>query len=138
MGVDYTAYQIVGCRIPAEKLHRSETRPGCACGKAKARAKFCPECGNHATVTADVPIYGYEPGEDFGDLQSAASTDGEDVVFGLHVQEVGGWSSGDPNAVRLDPSVIAAAREEVERALAPVGLWDPAEFGVWTLLHCSY
>lgn len=137
MGVSYYVYQIVGCRILESKLMRPQTVRKCKCA-VEGTPKFCPSCGKEFLVKDLVPMPGYEPHEKLCGLQVVAGNDvykDRRIYVGLNMKSGGGYHNEDE--IRCDITNLPALKEQVKAVLEPLGLWDEAQFGVWSVLYCS-
>ena len=132
MGVDYTAYAVIGCEVDTEKLYRFEEiaheHP------APDGAKFCPVCGAAVGQFEAVPIYdGDGPCEaKLGKFRIVWATDYERAWVGQFAESC--WEDEG----RVDVHGIEDTKSQLRVALQPLGLWDESTFGLWAVLHCSY
>jgi len=137
MSVDWRGAAVIGCEVTG-KTEKEVGVPACTHGPPSS-AKFCPECGKPPTKTQKAPIDGWDNIKKAG-LQSFSTTDGEREFIGIGVSTM-----GDDGAARFDlgafisfDQTVAELEWAIQRVLEPLGLWDKASFGLWTVMYCSY
>lgn len=141
MGADWYARAVLGCEVTG-KLYRIELKPSCAHAFDRTAFKFCPHCGKDSRdVENEVPIAGYDPDEGVintrsGPVRVAWTTDQKRMFAGFVAKADDHYSDG-ASMMPSSPGLVAPA-DWVREALEPLGLWDPATFGLWALLYCSY
>jgi hypothetical protein len=128
MGVDYTAYALIGVKLDKTKCYREVATPGCACAKAIEEAKFCPQCGKPALKKLR---------DDFPTRPNAVicSTDDKEIFFAV------AWARDGYREECLPLRSDSSHRESMAWArdfLEPLGLWDETRFGLHAVLYCSY
>lgn len=136
------AYTIIGSKIDrAELFYRKETSTHEACEKA-GPGPYCSTCGKLIELVdvAMLPVEGFEPEEGWHSQGKIGGLEILPVSCGdtHHFLVVDSWNvddGGEP--VQLDVVNIDDAREKVRAVLGPLGLWDPAAFGIWTALYYS-
>ena len=155
MGVDYYAYAIMGVRlhdIPPKTI------------KMKKKAfdhdyprdyKVDPKTGKDLWLDEEEEVptgtAAYEFDSDrheenplgplpiFHEFQVAYSTDDKDQFIGVITNLIS--SNGDTDwEFKTFPDIagIAEIREKLKNLLEPFGLWHEDEFGLYSVLHCSY
>jgi hypothetical protein len=139
MGVDYTAYAVIGVEIDPTKLTRPKVVPHDE-HPVPPGARFCPECGAPATINVLELIEGYDDDADRDDQFYQEVTgyplvrnDKTDVVGGL-IAEVNDWKH-TTRFVRLGD--LERLKAEMQAKLEPMGLWDESKFGLYALLDVS-
>lgn len=147
MGVDYYAYAVIGCEVTG-KLYdeaKMEVRQ-CDCPSGGTPATFCAYCGRRiATVTrvkrTPKPFYEEEndrlllPGG--GHLTVRTTEDNKQAFAGIATNAVD--TCGDSSTrIAFEPGSFSLAYDAVRAGLESLGLWDPATFGVWAVMCCSY
>jgi hypothetical protein len=148
MAGDTTYHLILGVRVPRDKLLKRVSAPGCPHPEATGK-KFCPECGVKSAADSWEPVEGL-----FFDGSAARFLTGHVAVFNLrrprgdegderrwaYVGMAAGPSPGIKATTyqtpleRYVPSQLLNDMRFVEKlqtALAPLGLWDEALYGVW-------
>jgi hypothetical protein len=134
MGVDYTAYAVVGCEVPVGKLYRKVLRRGCKHDVPEG-ARFCPVCG--AQVVIDDEDLVYE--ECIGKFRIWWGTDRMVAVVGIGVSAYDSdWLSRMPIEESQTATTMEMLYDELRATLLPLGLWDAERFGLYAILHCSY
>ena len=147
MGADFSAYTILGLRVDYNWLKdayiKRNTRVARGCDHDVPEGqKFCGQCGAEREVTL-VPCFG--SGDFEMDLSakikgaSAITDDCENPKFmyfgflsrGSEYQQAARFDVPDPQRIE---ELKAALRD----MFIPLGCWDPRNFGVWTMLYCSY
>lgn len=101
MGVDYSAYAVVGVRLDPIRANLDELRND---------GLLCYWGTDH-----DYVYVGIATGED------TYSNGGDDDSF-----------------VSLQADDVAQIKEKLREYLEPIGLWDEKQFGLWSVLYCSY
>ena len=162
MGADYTAITVIGVCLPhAEDLPKAKVM-------ARKRAfdhdydesyEFHPKSGDklwldeQEEVEADYPAIildqeGYieedeiKEGQrvvdltDIEGLDCTCSTDNYRSFFG-YVLETGSSNGGQSVCFEALPD-IQKIKTQIKEKLEPLGLWDEEEFGVYSILYCSY
>jgi hypothetical protein len=140
MGVDYYAKSIIGVRIPNPTV-KKQVR---GCEHPESKAKFCPECGK--------PMYfqeeGYHPiiealdeydSKKVTKLKLVWSTDQEEAYVGFFKGGSDSSRSGGANeAAKVDlPDInIQELKDALQKELKE--LYNEKNFGLWTILYCSY
>lgn len=138
MGVDYYAQSIIGVRISNPRV----TTTVRGCNHPEGKAKFCPECGK--------PMHTQEKGlhpivEKLDDCYSKEkitllwSTDQDEAYVGFFKGRSESSRSGgarDAAKVELPDLNIQELKDALQKELKE--LYNEKEFGLWTVLHCSY
>lgn len=148
MGADWYAATVIGIRVPKDKVVREETyfRNNCIC-KPRQRgpevypeASFCPTCGKliRRKCVRDVVLFdGLTPwknGSSICGWPVYTGTDGMFFYIGVFVVEVAGEYDKKSPLPNISKDTVIKFRRAMEKA----GLWDQEEFGMWTILTCSY
>jgi hypothetical protein len=134
MGVDYTAYAVVGCEVPVEKLYRKVLCRGCKHDVPEG-ARFCPVCGAQAVIEDDELVYE----ECIGEFRIWWGTDQRVAVVGIGVSAYDSdWLSRMPIEESQTATTMEMLYDELRATLLPLGLWDAERFGLYAILHCSY
>jgi hypothetical protein len=142
MGVDYYAKTILGVRVknPICEVH---TR-GCTHLDSGINARFCPECGKPMwekskglnPVLQDIDEV-YENTDKLGIIHS---TDGEEYFVGFFFRNTKSSRSSGSHISKIEITKsfldMDATRKKLKEVLKD--LYDEREFGLWTVLYCSY
>ena len=138
MGVDYYASAVIGCEVTG-KLHVTVLKPRCSHVNAPG-AKFCAECGvATAPIEVKEPIPGYtDESDQIGELALVHTTDDERTFVGVQSRAESLRRSGFGGVTKLPFVEVLGAYHRVKAVLEPLGLWDEASFGLWSVLYCSY
>lgn len=131
MGVDYTAYTIIGSRVSRAALYRLEQRQVCE-HVIPEQFAYCPECGQQRLVTVKTPLYD-ERSETINGLQVILIAETEDAYIAQWYRKTDMY---DEPARAFVPNQEHAMKS-VQVALEPLGLWDEQQFGLWTVLEAS-
>jgi hypothetical protein len=161
MGTDYYAITIIGVSLPDEDdLPRLKTTVRKKAFKHDfsddGDMEFHPKDGRKlwleekVQVEVDKPLYVfqkedyYSPELEDGQqlikiprgLSTARDTNAENFYVGF-VLGTGSSNGGDETVFSKLPD-IGALRKQIEKLLKPIGLWEASEFGIYTVLRCSY
>lgn len=143
MGVSYNARALLGVRFKHSDLF-DEVEVRGACGHEHARSvKYCPDTGRSTTRTelrcklGDLDdTSSVEPHKELGGLYVFDDGHQDEVLVGLHAVEAKDY--GKPRTwALLDAAKVEAARAACQKHLAPLGLWDPAKFGLQVMLYVA-
>lgn len=142
MGVDYYAKTILGVKIK-NPICEVRTR-GCTHLDSGTQAKFCPECGKPMwekskglnPVLQDINEV-YEHTDSLGMMQS---TDGEEYFVGFFFRKTRSSRNSEGHLSKIEITKkfldMDATRKKLKEVLKD--LYDEREFGLWTILYCSY
>lgn len=162
MGADYTAYAILGVRLPDEdslpKLKQSVRKRAFEHKfEDDGETEFHPKDGRKlwldetVEIDTDVPVVkfdieGYMGEDDIYEgqkliqapdgLEFATSTDGENLCLGV-VAPTGNSNGGEESGFEPLPD-INKVKMQIKELLEPIGLWVEEDFGLYALLSCSY
>ena len=146
MSVSYHAYAVLGVRIPRKRFFRVERK--------KAFDHNCPEdwqvdpkTGKQLWCDSDpIPVVPLE--ESAFDTNSGTiyytqgTNDCDEYVYvGLTVSvygDNGGSAKLKPGHDLRLAAAVEDTKTKLEAFLLPAGLWAPLEFGIWSVLVCSY
>ena len=133
MSTDYTAYTIIGIKIPEEELHTTVKKRGCK--HPETNTKCCPECGAQMWITTKEDIPEYESGsEKFMNLKAIKGTDDTDLYVG-EIFETGNSNGGNDEAFNKIPET-ETLKNKIKTKLGKY--WNEKRFGIYTILYCSY
>lgn len=143
MGVDYTSYAAIGVRVDPAKLKTTKQVRSCSCKIGSDRSgffpKFCPCCGKHFTKQETDWIDGCLPRdctpETFEGFPLAFSTDEKEMVICAKMVRTKYGSE-----LEMSPLDDETDRERMNLrdVLAPLGLWNRSQYGLWAIQRCSY
>ncbi len=136
MGVDYTSYAVIGVKIDPEKLYIEETKRGCNCEKTPTE-KFCSDCGAKSFIESKEPIASYDEDENVLGYRILWGTNCEKAVIAISWSEDDDYGQEDNSFAQI-PNNLEELKNKMKNALGPVGLWDEKNFGLWSVIHCSY
>ena len=144
MGADWYAATVIGIKVSKNKVMREEIYflNNCKCkpkvdSETYPEAKFCPACGKYikCECSRDITMFDeFDPWEKNPNIAGwpvYAGTDGRSFYIGILVIETDG---GDKRSPLPDLSKLDKFKEDMKK----IGLWDEKEFGLWTVLYCSY
>lgn len=138
MGADWSSNSIIGVRIRNPRV-QTKTR---GCRHPESTARFCAECGEPMWETStelspkldDLENSTKHP----SGLQVCYSTDQREYFVGMYMTDGGSNRHSDGvNKTELPPVINTA--EIKAKLMEYLGdLYNEREFGLWTVLHCSY
>lgn len=151
MGVDYTAYTIIGVKlsvtdlIKVEHVEKKAMFPkDCCKDYFETDYKCCPRCGGHL----------WRSEKEFRSrIDDWTEEDWENrEFFGFQIVADGGWySNGKGNlfigvkgggygevSSKMNVPNIDKIKNNLWKILFPLDLWDEETFGIWTYLDVSY
>lgn len=136
MSVDYYSYAVIGLKIDPSSLMKKTKKRGCNC-KIEQIGKFCPECREPSYVIDETPIEGYDYSEQtFHGYKVVFSTDEQEAfICAIYAMS---RSYEDKPSLSGVPYDIKKLKEDMKNVLGPLGFWNEKEFGLWSVLHCSY
>ena len=137
MGCSYTAYTVIGCRVPDSRMYR-ETQVKAFDHNFGEDMKFDPQTGKPLWITERMLVNGddYLDQSDFGGFY-AVTDDPERPDFyyiGVGSESSPKYDHGNGPA-RMDFPVEDEVKARLKEYLEPLGLWDEAEFGIWTVQY---
>ncbi len=144
MGADYSAYAVIGVRLNPDDFITESEKTVAGCGH-KHDSKFCPDCGapksRKTTKTVDLLEEEVWCDDDkWNGLDLVFGTDHKEVYLGVVCQ--GSYSNAGPidsfMGLKADGSEVSAIREKLKNVLEPLDLWYHGDFGLWSVLYCSY
>lgn len=141
MGVDYYAKSIIGVKIAEPKVAQKVR----GCNHAEGKGKYCAECGKPMFFqeTCLHPILetlknnGGTPL--FTKLGLVWGTDQEEAYVGFFKNSSSSSRSGDgrdAGKVDINDIDIPAIKKALQEVLGE--LYNEKNFGLWTVLYCSY
>ena len=146
MGVDYYAMTAIGLKVPRGRIiaEEEELRNQCYC-KPKVNpddypdATFCPYCGRfiRKAIKVDKPLFDgfedyYNEDQKICGYLVERDTDARNFFICLYTS---GHTEGKCTKIPdLSEEIITKFKADMES----VGLWDKEQFGLWTILYCSY
>ena len=148
---DWEAATIIGLRVPRDKIMDSDPYlyNNCTCNPQVSPekypdAKFCPHCGQllkrnavYETVR-DAPLF-----KNFDEGDESKNKIAGWLVYGgtgnkfFYIGPFLAINGRDIHATRTDFPSLAKLNmtvEQFKRDMKEAGLWDPSEFGIWTVL----
>ena len=144
MGVDYYAKTILGVRIK-NPICQIDTR-GCTHKDPGIgiQARFCPECGKpmwekskglHPALKDIDEVY-----ENTDKLGMIHSTDGEEYFVGFFFRNTRSsrCSEGHLSKIEITKNFLDIGKTKNKLKEVLKDLYDEGEFGLWTVLYCSY
>lgn len=135
MSTSYTAYAVIGVRVPFQALFRRVVYVHTE-HPVPEGAKYCPECGKEARIVEDEPIWD----DDFqiGGFPIYETWDEQWAVFGIAARDRDYYRKDEQKAgrfKRLEPVEIAETLARLKDALGP--LWDESTLGLHAVLGVS-
>jgi len=150
MSTSFNAYALIGVCLSKESWENGlkpepivEEKPGCACNAEFSKKKFCPECGQPNLVKVVInqkeidKFNTYDAVEKLAKslkLKMACGYDGDFYCIGVGSGPAGNY---EPDAIRMEIRNIdlVVIETKLRKALAPLGLWDENEFGLWAVQY---
>jgi len=139
MGVSYSAYTVVGIRVKEHQLYKEKRIRECKHPFVED-ARFCPVCGKSMFSVEYESIAGYDEGsveflgfDVYGGTLNEDDSIGTDIFIG-----VGCLVDDEYEPKKFDLLNEEEVRNELKKKLEPLGLWNEKDFGIWTVLYCSY
>jgi hypothetical protein len=142
MGVDYTAYSLIGVRINNPEI--KTTVRGCTHPEVK-NGKYCPECASPMWVTTECrhplletidekEIETTEPYFRVNENQMVIRSCSEDEVYvGFYCKSVNAHEAF--KTPLINEQTVIDLRHKLKTALGD--LYDDREFGFWTILDAG-
>jgi hypothetical protein len=140
MGADYYSKSFIGQKVDEEKLRIPVVKAGCS-HKNGPKVKFCPECGNKAWITVNESEIDLEDLAEKSGLELIYSTNSDEtfLAFPEHYAKSGSSNCGEELDFKpLSDNAVKDAKDALKTILEPLKLWNEADFGLWTILYCSY
>jgi hypothetical protein len=123
MGTTYSAYAIIGVRIPSRKLFIS-----------RMDANYCSECGPRPSCQM-TPIDGFNGKDTLFDMNVVASMDQEYFYVGF-ICSSSENRYGKDGFLEID-KMLGEIYSHLKDELEPHDLWNENDFGLWSVLRCS-
>ena len=140
MGADYSSYSIIGLKVDPDKLYTEAIRKTYNHNHPE-NMKFDPETGKKLWETRQEPISQFnESEEEFSGYPVVFGTDRGEAFICIYCAS-GTYSNGGSNSsfTKIDEDFnLIKEKKEMKNLLEPLGLWNEKDFGLWTVLHCSY
>lgn len=137
MGADFSSYAIIGLRVDPDDLFINEKVKTFEHNYSQDML-FDPKTGKELWKVNSTPIEGYNGEDEFRDYKVVYDTDGQYNYICLYAADEP-YSNGGPYSQMIplpnnDEWIIKLGifREQLS------DLWDEAEFGLWSILYCSY
>lgn len=136
MGADYTAKAIIGLKIDPARLHVDHTVKAYP-HDHPSTMNFDPQNGNPLWKIVKIPIDGFDEGKEklFG-YELVFGTDDDSAFVCLFMVDDTYSNGGNDEAMLKIPENLSLHKAKMKADLG--GLWDEEEFGLWTVLSCSY
>lgn len=138
MSRTFVAYAGIGVLIPRFKLFTSER--GRCCSHAESAAPFCGECGKPMWKMIDAPISQFDCSGCPGVLAGIPVYDQYNehyLVAPFLAIANGGVQAFSRTRILLLPDAVTMSARMLEERLEPLGLWNPAQFGLWCVAEVS-
>lgn len=134
MGCDYTAYTIIGCRIPYDKLF-VETRVAAFAHTYPNDFEFDPKTGAKLWKTVRQLINGdtYLDSHNFSGLYCITPNSENNEFYYIGQGQYVENTSFDEQAVK--DLYVKWDIEQIKNKLKELGIYDPETFGIWTILQ---
>lgn len=137
MGVDYTAYAVIGVPVNKDFFDTSENIRGCGSIRQQncpdtVTTKFCPECGKVPTQTVEtgtIDDFDFPVGIDY------AQRDYQDDIVYVGFVMRNGYDSMKMYQIPQHTQ-IAKLKETLTELLGTK--FNNEQFGIHLILHCSY
>lgn len=137
MGADWSSNSIIGVRIRNPRV-QTKSR---GCRHTESAARFCAECGKpmwEVSTELSPKLDALESCDNKTGLQVCYSTDNEEYFVGMYLAATSSNRSGDYTAKTDLPPLINTAEVKAKLMEYLGDLYNEREFGLWTVLHCSY
>lgn len=138
MSVDIVNYIIVGVKISDDDLHILTTERCCKHPLPKDKsAKFCSQCGKPTFIKKrkERPEYDWQK-EKLSGLDCVVDRLAINAYVGIIVAKT--CANYDQEPKRFSIPDIEFTKEKIQKALEPLGLWKPNQYGYWLVLDVSY
>lgn len=147
MGMDYYSATCIGLKVPRNKIiaEKTEYRNLCGCNpqmnpKDYPGAKYCPICGRLVKRQVKVNEFLFNIPEDYYNEEIRikgweVSYDTDACNFYICI-----FTSGHVEYEKMSPIPLIAEETlaKFNADMREIGLWDAAQFGLWTITYCSY
>lgn len=139
MSVSYSAYALIGVRVPVARFYHQVPIRSCA-HEFDSAYHYCPICGKPASQYARVPMLDTSH-EALQGLHVIAPTpiSGEpQYVYIADQYAQTDWNESAGQMPLPTGAEVLAAYAKMRAVLEPVGLWDGTQFRLWVVLNVSY
>lgn len=133
MSIEYCAHSVIGMKLPKKDLFINKTARSCS-HNIDDNMKFCPECGKTAKITVKDRIKEYN---DYNDTLCGLTL----ISDGYEKYVVVTLDNGTSITVNYEHTVkqllisdIERIKYQIQSKLEPIGLWDAAMFGIWSVM----
>jgi len=136
MGVYYTAYAAVGCRVPEERLLQRKRGRSCTHTLPEGAAKFCPQCGKPTWRDYREEIAGFDRGN--GKLHGFPVVfygEGQDAIVCVKGGLVEA-DKGEAKSVPLEAWSLDDGRHDLYDMMRENGMGSYIDtFGLWAVMY---
>ena len=134
MSVEFEAHAIIGIRLEREWLWKAAEVRGCGHPMPDVEgALFCTQCGKRLWEPRRVPLEAFN--EERCKLAGLEFLTGHTERYIYLGKRITAEQDDDGEAfMTLAPIDVIARREDLQKRLEPLGLWDGAKFGLWAVL----
>ena len=130
MSVSYYSYAVIGCEVEIEKATVTKRYNHIPSHKVLPEDFFCRECGEMVKEEVKVNV---ELEDKLGVLELVWSTDQEKAFISYFIKV------DDNMQFRfMDISNTLQMKEDIEKVLEPLEMWDEEKFGLYVVQYCSY
>lgn len=138
MGVDYYATSLVGVKIKNHNVNKQIR----GCSHPEQNSRFCSECGSpmwrssselNPKIEELRETYNHSSG-----LSVAYSTDQEYYFVGVYLTSSDNSRRREQFGKTELPPIINTQEIKVKLMAYLGDMYDENEFGLWTILYCSY
>lgn len=137
MSTTYHAAAVVGCKINKSKIFFTEKVRGCGHYSALAEDKFCPHCGQKAWREERRSILEYDKDEGTICGFRVFNNEHENYVFVAGRCTETDQFAYQPAKMLGTSTIHTEVQMKLKSALAPLGLWDYEQFGIWVIVWTS-
>ncbi|MFH1209362.1 MAG: hypothetical protein V1663_01060 [archaeon] len=143
MGADWSAFALIGLRVPGKAIlkKKEEYENRCICDpqykSEDLDIKFCPRCGQIIKFKIIDDIYSFEDKNgDFkiGEYKGVWATDRESLFFSIRIVE----ADMEYHNLLKSYEITSDEFEKFKDTMKEAGIWNKEEFGLWSILYCSY
>ena len=139
MGVDFSAYAIIGIKIDKERLYQKPETVKAFDHKYSLSDKieYCPNTEQKLWKEFQDPIPEWDEDDKLGPYRIYTTPYSDDCIVGLVVCDDTGSNGGnDIDFVRI-PNNLTKLKETMKNYLEPLGLWHEPNFGLYSVLYCG-
>jgi hypothetical protein len=144
MGADYTAIAVIGIEIDEKKIPVTKHKEKTFNHNYPETVKYCPDTGKPLWKKWTTPNFTFDPDQESDetkliklmDIEVFKGTDDKPVILGYGTNDTDSNGGNDYSFVNMPD--INLIKTSLKNALEPYGMWKESEFGLYSVLYCSY